>query len=75
MDIDHYYNLIKDKSTYRLFIVFGVSKQASQALPASDTIFETVPHITVSMIHRCLLLYHRQENIYYVLHVKRYLFG
>jgi len=54
MDINYYYNLIKEwrKSTYRLFIVFGVSKQASQALP-----FETVPHITVSMIHRCLLIY------------------
>jgi len=39
MDIDHYYNLIKDESTYRLFTVFGVSKQASQALPASDAQF------------------------------------
>jgi len=39
MDIDRYYNLIKDNYTYRLFVVSGVSKQASQALPASDAQF------------------------------------
>ena len=47
MDINYYYNLIKEwrKSTYRLFIVFGVSKQASQALPASDAQFlKRSPH-------------------------------
>jgi len=31
--------ICNNKDTYRLFVVFGVSKEGSQALPASDAQF------------------------------------